>query len=409
MSFTGIIAEYNPFHNGHRYQIETIRQTRPDTIIVCAMSGSFTQRGEAAILDKWTRAKLAVRGGVDLVVELPAVYAAGSAEDFAFGGISLFKQMQLIDTVAFGTETADFSALKAIAALITATDTQLSLKKYLKEGLSYAAALEEALNLDQTKKDILREPNNILALEYLKAIAKTSADITALPIKRHQAAYKDTTLQAEISSASAIRHALYAQTCPDQLLQSAVPPAVYETLLAAKAQGLPDMNNLFQLLRYKLFSTPPAVLQQTAGINEGLENRLQKAGKNSTAYNDLITKAYSKRYPQARIKRTLLYLLLQFTKKEHDTFLQTGPLYIRVLAFNSRGRELLHYLAHHGTLPIITKTSQFISEADLTAADLNPAKKMLVYDCQATNLRSLCLPKAEPPMQDFLKSAAYLS
>ena len=211
MQVAGIIAEYNPFHHGHAYQIQTLRKRYPDIRIVAIMSGSFTQRGAPVLLDKWTRAAHAVTGGVDLVLELPFVFACRSAQDFARGGISLLSRLGIVSHLAFGMEAAELAPLVNAAARIDAEPVQRYLRKHMDEGHSYAGALTRALTTDAIlSEEMLRAPNNILAIEYLRALRLLAPQIVPIGIRRRTAQHRDTHLHAGITSASSIRRIIAA-------------------------------------------------------------------------------------------------------------------------------------------------------------------------------------------------------
>ena len=246
MAVVGIIAEYNPFHYGHGFQMEAVRRKYPAAYIVIAMSGSFTQRGAPCILDKWTRACHAVAGGADLVLELPFVYACRSAQDFARGGVSLLSSLGIVTHLAFGTEAEGTSLLSELAAQIDTDPVQMQLREYLGQGCSYAGALTRALTRDTVvSEDLLRAPNNILAIEYLRALQSLAPQILPLGIQRASAQHCDAQLHAGITSASSIRHALRgAPPSWDRIKQSVLPCTLHD-LKEAYMQGMPQITLTF--------------------------------------------------------------------------------------------------------------------------------------------------------------------
>ena len=245
----GIIAEYNPFHAGHAYQISEIKKVYGGEI-VAVMSGSFTQRGSPTILDKWTRARLAVLGGVDLVLELPFVKAVRSAQDFARGGINLLKNLGVVDKLAFGAEITDLEKLKLAATAFEEKFFATELRRLMSQGISYAAAVTKILSkVTSLDEKILRQPNTILAIEYLRALPEK---FSPLLIERVGAAYDDLTLQEKFSSASAIRAALYENQPQWEKIAAQVSD---ETLKALRAEKPVDENFLFRPLMTKLLTS----------------------------------------------------------------------------------------------------------------------------------------------------------
>lgn len=405
MHVIGIIAEYNPFHRGHAYQIQRVHEIYPDAAVVAVMSGSFTQRGEAAIFDKWTRAQLAVLGGCDLVIELPFVFACRSAQDFACGGVTLLHRLGIVDTLAFGAESNDLNTLQTLAWQMDDDNTQKRLQAKIKSGMSYATALTETL---ASNAELLHQPNNILAIEYLRSLHLLQSSMQPLLIPRCGAAYHDTNLRAPNASASAIRQALY-QHEERSALADALPMPVFAELAKLNLSNLPDMNQLFFFLRYELLQMPVENLQALYGINEGIENRIIAAARQANDYKSFIRAVTTKRYPSSRIRRTLLYLLLQLAQSEVQAFSAAGPLYARVLAVSARGRSLLSASKHHASLPLITKVGTFVKQKDQRChrQDLSLLAQMLRYDTLATDLRNLSLPQCGK--NDWQMSPVFLS
>mgnify|MGYP000845870199 CR=1 FL=1 len=407
MNTVGIIAEYNPFHNGHIHQIETIRARYPQARIIVLMSGSFTQRGCPAILDKWQRASHAVLGGASLVLELPAVFAVRSAQDFARGGVQLLSRLGVADGLAFGTES-DGSLLAQAAQCIDSPDVQEALHRQIRQGKSYAAALSHALT-EKTglEEACFKKPNNILALEYIRSLKHLATHIRPLPCKRSGAAYHDNELHAPCSSAGAIRRE-FSQPAPrEALLSSVLPPASLNALLKAwKNHALPQASLLFRPLLTCLSTLDAKALEGIYNINEGLENRLYKAAAHSRNLDELISESKSRRYPASRIQRLLIYVLLHLRWQDILSFDTYGPLYARILAFNSEGRSLLHEIKEKGTLPLVSKTSGFLHSADMKRPpqERSPLQNMLACDIRATELRSICLSDIAGRGDDFLRS-----
>ena len=267
----GIIAEYNPFHAGHAHQISEIKKFYGGEI-VAVMSGSFTQRGEPAILDKFTRARLAILNGVDLVLELPFVAAVRSAQDFARGGIRLLESLGVVDKLAFGAEVTDIEKLKSAASAFEENFFAENLRGLMAQGISYAAAVTKILSeVTGLEEKLLRQPNTILAIEYLRALPEK---ISPLLIKRIGAAYDDLTLQEKFSSASAIRAALREKFPAWEKIAAQVDA---ETLKILRQEKFPDEKFLFRPLMTKLLTSRVDELRKIYGMTEGLEYRLLNA------------------------------------------------------------------------------------------------------------------------------------
>lgn len=426
MHVTGIIAEYNPFHNGHRYQLEQIRQAYPDSAVIAVMSGSFVQRGQAALLDKWQRAGLAIADGCDLVLELPFAFACRSAQDFARGGVQLLARLGCVNMLAFGAECPSLATLKEIAAAVDSDAVQTQLHERINDGASYAQALTE-LTATAASADgsLLHQPNNILAIEYLRALAEYPA-IEPLLIPRAGASYHSTDIAATNASASAIRQLLHKAAAAARIadgrllaaqlterdyaaLRESLPPAVFANIRQLTAAQLPDHNRLLLPLQALMLRTDNAALQELAGINEGLENRLRSCLENATSYGEALHAATTKRYPQSRIARTLIHVLLGITQAQLAEIDNAGPLYARVLACGPRGRDLLRHIKKAETLPLITKTSTYLTSPQRAQglANLSPLQQQLALDTMATELRQLITPQTDRKCNDFQQSPRF--
>ena len=413
MDVIGVIAEYNPFHHGHAWQLRELRRRFPSTDgVIVVMSGSITQRGTPAVLDKWTRAGHAVDGGADLVLELPFVFACRSAQDFARGGVSLLMQLGVVSHLAFGTEAADIAPLERAAREIDTEKIQHRIAHGLSMGLSYAAALSSALaeQLGIAER-ILRTPNNILGMEYLRALHAKDADITPLALLRKTAAHGETRLRSGITSASSIRTALGQDVPPWEHIAACVLPNVLGDLRRTHPHALPSHGELLRLLRYEILTMTDTELRSIYGISEGIENHLVRALRMAETYEELLTHASSKRYPKSRIGRLAIHLLLRLQKAQAEDFDHAGCLYIRSLAFNGRGRMLLRRIKKFSPLPIITRTAEVLS-SDARArspAKLSLLQQMLAFDTRATELRTLTLPQPHDGTcgTDFLSSPIY--
>lgn len=390
MHVVGVIAEYNPFHQGHAYQLRAIRERFHDeAAIVAVMSGSFTQRGEAAVLDKWRRADLAVRGGVRLLQGLGCV-----------------------DTLAFGAESPDLTPLMEAARAIDAPKTQAALHEALRAGASYAKALTAILQeASGLAADLLRQPNNILAIEYLRALRGYAPGIEPLLIARRGAGYHEASL-GPLASASAIRGEL-AKAQPDfASLKDSLPEATYAAICEAFPAEIASTERLFRPLLARLLTMQGRELEAIFGLQEGLANRLLAKSQQSRTLQELIAGMVTSRYPASRISRIVPHLLLGTGERAAREAAETGPLYARVLAFDEVGRELLHTIKERSALPLITKVSAALNSRERLEGDLTPLQAMLALDTRATELRALALPDHAPlaalHQTDFITSPHFI-
>ena len=396
----GIIAEYNPFHAGHAHQIAEIKKFYGGEI-VAVMSGSFTQRGSPAILDKWTRARLAVLGGVDLVFELPFVSAVRSAQDFARGGIRLLESLGVVNTLAFGAEVTEIEKLKCAAEAFDGKFFTDNLHSMMACGTSYAAAVTKILSeITGLEEKILRQPNTILAIEYLRGLPEK---ISPLMIERVGAAHDDLTLREKFSSASAIRAALYEESPSWEKISAQVSN---ETLTALRSTKLVDENFLFRPILSKLLTSRADDMKKIYGMTEGLEFRLLKAKSFLIPnFKFLIDFLVDRRYTASRIRRLLLHFLLNVTAAEIAEL--DNATCARVLAFNERGRALLKKIPAQ----IITKLTKHLNRRDVyeRRRKLEPYQKILLLDVLATDLRGILFETPAPPQKDFSTSPVFIA
>ena len=386
----GIIAEYNPFHNGHLYHLQQTKEKTKLPVIVI-MSGSIMQRGEPALLDKWIRARLAVDNGADLVIELPAAFSLRSAQYFASGAVTLLQACGCVSTLSCGTENpaTDFTAL---ATALTSPECSKLLQEKLQQGLSYAAASEQSLQELTGKKIQLNTPNDILALEYSKALLKT--DIKPFFIQRQHADYNDTAISGNIASATAIRQALLAGKTAS--IAQAVPADVNQKLIALPYDFAFSRQMLWLLISYRLRMLPPQQIALSCQCSEGLENVLKRA-ESCTSLAEAVAECSGKRYPASRIRRLLLQLLLHHSAED---FSQAEPAYLRILAFNEQGRSLLKDIKKNSSLPLLTKLGRNPFHNQSRAFT-----QQLELDIAASDLLSLL--QQRPSGSDFLTSPYY--
>ena len=385
----GIIAEYNPFHNGHLYHLLKSKEKTKATATIAVIGGNFTQRGETSIVDKWTKAEMALKNGVDLVLELPTLYSISSAENFADGAIKILNSLKIVDTISFGAETEDISKLNIIANIVY--DEPKMYKDFLDEGLrngkSFPKAREEAvlkcLN-DKSYATILSSPNNILGIEYLKALKKRRSKIKPICIKRKDVGHLTLEYNGEIASATAIRNMIKLNRMKD--VKTYTTPSSY-TILTDEIKKGHFVNDISQFENIMIYNLRNMSLEQIANmpdVSEGLENLIKKAANSCNTIDEFINIVSSKRYTQTRIRRILLYSLLKITKKDMNISKKCNP-YIRVLGFNKQGKELLSKISKvNPKINIITSVKKF--------ADTNTNKNLKILldkDILATNIYTL--------------------
>ena len=344
MKVIGIIAEYNPFHNGHLYQINKIKELYPDSIIIAVVSSSFTQRGDISILNKWDKTSICLDNGIDIVIELPFVFATQSSDIFGTGAVKLLEKLH-IDTLVFGTETDNIEWLKKIADLqLNNKEYDKKVKEYVGIGLNYPTATNKAVyELTGYKVD---SPNDLLALSYIKQIKKDKKDIEIINIKR-TIDYHTTETNNNITSASNIRNKYINNESIDNLIP-------YKNNDLYKI----NMNNLFPYLKYKVLTENNNLnIYQT--VDEGIENRIIKYINESNNYEELIQNIKTKRYTYNKISRMLLHILTNFTKEEAKNL---NIDYIRLLGFTGVGKDYLNKIKKQIKLPLITGYKKNISK-----------------------------------------------
>lgn len=352
MRTAGIISEYNPFHRGHAWQIgELRRRLGAETAVVCAMSGSFVQRGDFAVMRTHARAEAAVRGGADLVLELPLPWAIASAEGFAAGGVGVLAATGAVDTLVFGSECGDTETLKAVAALESESFAAY-LRQGLQEGVSFAAAREAAARkLLGEKAAVLAQPNDILGVEYCKAIARQNAVMEPLALPRRGVGHDGGAAEG-FASASRIRELLINGACADEFLTPESADIYARECAAGRAPV--TMANAERAILARLRAMREEDLAPFDGGGEGLYHRFYDAVQRETTIDGILAAAKSKRYAYARLRRLLLAVYLGVTPEDIP---QRVP-YLRVLACNERGREVLKTMKTTAAAPILTKSAQ---------------------------------------------------
>ena len=381
---TGIIAEYNPFHNGHAYQLEQARLLTGCDFLVVVMSGDYVQRGAPAVFDKYTRTRMALACGADLVLELPVACSCASAEFFASGAVSLLDGLGCVDFLCFGSESGNLQSLMEPARILAKESPvfQEALRRGLSLGLSFPAARKEAFRACASNPDILDLPNNILGIEYLKALLQRESSIKPVTIKRKGQGYHDTLLDSGFASASGIRRFLKQEEAPLSALpalKESLPDPVMEVLKDTLAHTLPVWEEDFSmLLRYELLRQSASDLTRYADISPDLGRRLKNCADKFSSFSEFVALVKTKDVTYTRITRALFHILLNLTGE--DTRNSVAMPYARILGFRKDHSRILGLLKENSRIPIIPKAADYktyltpdlqpLFEKDLFAANL---------------------------------------
>ena len=362
MKSCGIVAEYNPFHNGHQYQIEQVRQTLKPDVVIAVMSGNFLQRGEPAIVDKWTRAEMALAGGADLVVELPTIFALQPADFFARGSIQTLAALN-IDSLSFGVEEGTASDFLNGAQWMVENEREIdaAIQDSSGRGLPYAQIMEEVItDLAPDFPLHLNSPNNQLGFAYAKEIVRLGLtdEIELAPLARKSAGYHDRDIEADesIASATALRLAIHA----GEDVANYIPKSSYKSLRKKLSEKV-SWEDYFPLLRYQLLVQSEESLKEIYQMREGLENRLKAAANDSETFDDFMGNVKTKRYTQTRLQRLLSYVLLQWKNKDVLAALDEIQS-VRVLGFSKKGQAYLKDIKHDLDVPLIVNVNKETKE-----------------------------------------------
>jgi len=360
----GIIAEYNPLHNGHMYHIQKAKELTQADYVVAVISGNFTQRGLPAIINKWEKTKMALEAGIDLVIELPTLYSISSAENFADGAVKVLKELGFVTHISFGMEAEDLSELNNIANVLVEEPEGYvdTLKSELKKGISYPKArqiaIEEYFN-DKAYGKLLSGSNNILAIEYLKAIKKQKAEIIPVGIKREKVFYNSKKIIDEFASSTGIRSLMIHNEF--DAISKVVPSKTFNVLLENIKSGtyIKGLSSFENIIIYKLRTMNKSEIANLPEVSEGLENLIKTAVTTTNSIDTLIAKIKSKRYTKTKIQRILLYTLLDITKQDMEIAEKIVP-YVRVLAASKQGKKLLPNI--NPKTKVITSVKKFETE-----------------------------------------------
>ena len=409
----GIIAEYNPFHNGHMYHLQKAKEQSGAQYCICVMSGNFVQRGNTSIVNKWKKAEMALLNGVDLVIELPTIYSVASAEGFSLGAIKLLNNLKIVDAISFGTETSDFAALNNISSIVNEEPMKYKsiLNSELKKGLSFPKARENALMLylnDNKRYDnILNTPNNILAIEYLKALKKIKSTIQPIPVKREKVYYNDNVIVDEFASATAIRKLLKNEDFSE--IRKVVPKSTYQILKKETELGnvVLDLSRYEKEIIYNLRRMTVSEIAELPDVNEGLEHSLKNAANYSNDITNLINIVKTKRYTVTRIQRILICASLGITKRDVGMARKAEP-YIRVLGFNEKGKELISRInKQNPKATVITSVKKF-QDKNNNNKNSKIYKRLLDIDIFSTNVYTMACKSESLANLDYTKNMVIL-
>lgn len=385
-----IIGEYNPFHNGHLYQLNEAKKISHANYSIALITGNFVQRGDASVIDKWTKAKMALLNGFDLVLELPCIYSISSAENFAYGAIKTLNSLKVVDTISFGCEADDISVLKDFADILSDEPEEFKslLSHELSKGISFPKARENALlmylNNIRKSANVLSSPNNILAIEYLKALRLTNSSIVPLGIKRVGPGYHSDNILGDFASATAIRKYIVDRNF--YAIDKVMPKVCYDILEESVKKGhfVRGIECYEKEIMFVLRNMTVAQIANLPDVREGLENVIKNAANSCNNLTELMNLIKSKRYTQTRIQRILLYALLGYTKEDMETSQKIDP-YIRVLGCTTKGQSLLSEICHaNKKLNVVTSVKAFT-----TSCRNKKLLMMLEKDMAATNIYTL--------------------
>lgn len=365
MDILGITAEYNPFHNGHAYQIEKSKKSTGCDAVIAVMSGNYVQRGAPAIIDKWVRTKIALLNGIDLVIELPAVYSISSAEFFSFGAISLLNNTGVVKNICFGSEMDNIKILDLIAHILSDETGEYKkvLKNELEKGISFPCARYETLKkimhdkgIDENEAEqILKSPNSILGIEYIKSLIKLKSSIKPCCIKRIGSNYSSHDIEGMYPSASALRKSMY-HTNDFSMLKDYFPYEAMKIMneLYKNGYDFAHENKMLPYIKYKYYMNKDS-LKNLPDVKEGIENRIYRYIPGAQSMNDLIQKVKTKRYTYTRISRILCEWFAGFDMFDTQRMRKKECPYIRVLGFNDIGKKILKLMKMNASIPIYTK------------------------------------------------------
>lgn len=369
MNIVGVIAEYNPFHNGHLYHLNKIKEQYKDSTIILVLAGNFTQRGDVSVISKWDKTKIALKYNINLVIELPFIFSTQSANYFAYAAVSILDKLGCTNIV-FGSESNNINLLTKIALINENKDYNKLIVSEMEKGISYSKANSNAIK--KMLNVTLQEPNDILGVEYIKAIRKLNSNIKASSIKRTND-YHDVNIRKSITSATSIRKNINNK----EIIKSAMPKTSIEYLNDF------SLDSFFKVIQHEIIVNNN--LDDYLGVDEGIENKLKKNILNVSNIDELIKSVKSKRYTYNKLKRMLVHILLKVKKDNKDIEIK----YIRVLGFDKKGQKILNNAKKHIDVPIITKYKKEYTK--LLEKDVNASKVYLLLfnKCKQKQLLNL--------------------
>ncbi|WP_312942909.1 nucleotidyltransferase family protein [Oscillibacter sp.] len=402
METAGIIVEYNPVHSGHIWQIDqTRRALGEDAAIVCCMSGCWVQSAAPAIADKWLRARLAVMGGADLVLELPTMWAVSSAETFALGGVSLLMATGVVKHLSFGSECGEIEGLQAVAKCLNSREYEAELRRFLDRGLPFAVCRQAAVTelAGAESGALLATPNNNLGIEYLRAALRLGADLQPMTVRREGAGYHEAASPQGSPFISATQARRWIAGGEWERAAPYLVPGERELLQSAQL-ALPPLSNSVErafLSRLRTMTAADWAELPDSALSEGLPDRLVRAGRQALSLEEFYELAKTKRYTHARLRRLALWAFLGLRAQDRPNI----PPYLRVLAAGERGRVLLRKMRETAILPVLTKTAH----ARRLEED---CRRSLELEARCTDLYGLCLPHIPPGGREWREGPAIL-
>ena len=385
MKVLGIVAEYNPFHNGHKYHIQESRKKTNCDAVIAVMSGNYVQRGEPSLIDKWSRTKMAILNGVDLVIELPSIFSCATAETFAYSSVKLLNDTGVVDFLSFGSEIGDIKSIESVASLLSSENEifKKTIKSYLNQGMSFPVARQKTMEtLTGKNYDFISSSNNILAIEYIKALNSLKSKITPLTITRKGEAYNSKNIVTSFSSASAIRDAITNNNFGQ--IAKTIPNNVFEILIDGINKGIAPitLDSFCEYLNYLLREKSSQELACISDISEGLENRIKSSADSCFKTKEILDFIKTKRYTHTRLQRVLLHILLNIKTETIDYYKQTGySPYIRILGFKKDKEKLLSAIVKNSSLPILVnfKDGKNLNENCKTLLDIESKATDIYY------------------------------
>ena len=372
MKIVGLIAEYNPFHNGHQYHIEKAKELTGADAVIVVMSGNFVQRGTPAIMPKHLRTQMALKAGASLVLELPVCYATGTAEQFAYGAVSILNSLGCVDAICFGSECGNINVLNELAEILCDEPNEYkeALQKHMRNGLSFPLARHKAIEElypSQNYADILEQPNNILGIEYVKALYRLNSKMKPYTVQRISSQYHDVDLQENFSSATALRQTIANGNFAD--LYGQIPSNSMAILKDNYQTRYPIFANDFSLLlKYRLLNETKSSLTKYADVSEELANRISNQLNNFVSFEQFCELLKTKEVTYSRISRALFHILLGVKKTDY-----TDIQYARVLGFRKDDSDVLTEIKNKANIPLVTKITQqrnSLLDIDIYASNL---------------------------------------